>query len=65
MVTRLYPREKQMMISLISEDSLFESHNNEIIQMSSVKLDKKNIRNSFLSIKNFIKRTLTDLVTQR
>jgi hypothetical protein len=40
-----------MMISLISEDSLFESHDNEIIQMLSVKLDKKISETLFYQLK--------------
>jgi len=44
-------REKQMMISLINDYSLFGLTDDEMIQMLSIKLGKENIKNSFLSLK--------------
>ena len=43
--------EKQLLISLINDYSLFGATDNEIIQMLSTKDRQENIRNSFLSIK--------------
>ena len=43
--------EKQLMISLINDYSLFGATDGEIIQMLSTKDRQENIRNSFLSIK--------------
>ncbi len=43
--------EKQIMISLINDYSLFGATDNEIIQMLSDKDRQENIRNSFLSLK--------------
>jgi hypothetical protein len=46
--------EKQLLISLINDYSLFGAHDNEIIKMLSKKNRQENIRNSFLSIKERI-----------
>ena len=43
--------EKQFLISLINDCSLFGATDNEIIQMLAEKDGQENIRNSFLSIK--------------
>ena len=43
--------EKQLLISLINDYSLFGATDNEIIQMLSDKDRQENIRNSFLSLK--------------
>jgi hypothetical protein len=43
--------EKQLLISLINDYSLFGFRDHEIIQKLSKKIGKNNIRNSFLSIK--------------
>ena len=43
--------EKQLLVSLINDYSLFGATDNEIIQMLSVKDRQENIRNSFLPLK--------------
>ena len=43
--------EKQLLVSLINDYSLFRAHDNEINQMLTNKIGKKISENSFLSLK--------------
>jgi hypothetical protein len=55
-------REKQLLISLINDYSLFGAHDDEIIQMLSKKIGKKISETLFYRLKKEVKTKVTDFL---